>query len=479
MNRAYRLIILAVAAAVALSACAANPKAATSYSPRQIAEAVISAQGDISALLPLLPDDGYYADYITDIYQMDADKIKDGAIYYASGMQADEIAVFLVSGKSGADDAREALLRYADHRADVFMGYAPEQAAKLENGIVAVRGDYVALLVCKDPQKAESTFLACFSGKPPKIGDISKPSASGSGETAGVDPSAPGNAAATDSREPASTETETPAHDPSATGNPATGAPATDSPTSDPHETDSPLPPSDPATNTPATGTPATDTAKPDGSQTDAPVSSTHTPTPPATADDGSGYDSAAILKAWRGGDASGLSTKNRKILDVCSETIKSVIADGMSEYDKELAIHDWIVEWTGYDEEKLSHSPDAKPDPDHDNPYGAIFGKKAICSGYTSTFQLFMDMLGIECMTVNGCYSKSGEDHAWNMVRIDGDWYCVDVTWDDPLGGPWPASVRHMYFNVTTLFMIETGHQWDESATPVADAGKLYVVKD
>ena len=44
----------------------------------------------------------------------------------------------------------------------------------------------------------------------------------------------------------------------------------------------------------------------------------------------------------------------------------------------------------------------------------------KGICSGYASTFQLFMDLLGIEYVTVNGTSHSGTADHAWNMVRLD-----------------------------------------------------------
>jgi transglutaminase/protease-like cytokinesis protein 3 len=186
-------------------------------------------------------------------------------------------------------------------------------------------------------------------------------------------------------------------------------------------------------------------------------------------------YDPASIVKAWRSGDATGLTRKNRSILDACAEIIGAVITDGMSDYDKELAIHDWIIDWADYDVETMSNSPDAKPDPNNDNPYGTIYSKKAICSGYTSTFQLFMDLLGVECITVHGFYTRTGGEHAWNMVRIDGEWYCVDVTWNDPIGVLLTPALKHLYFNVTSQFMRDTGHEWDEGTTPVADAGKLY----
>ena len=183
-------------------------------------------------------------------------------------------------------------------------------------------------------------------------------------------------------------------------------------------------------------------------------------------------YEPDAVLQAWKTGDASGLSEKNKRILDSASRVISELITDDMTEYEKELAIFDWIIDWADYDYETQNPLPSARPTPDNDNPYGPLFGKRAICSGYTSTFQLFMDMLEIECITVNGTAYRGTEEHAWNMVRLDGEWYCVDVTWGDPIGAfggnDW---VKHQFFNVTSRFMRETDHQWEESGVPEATA--------
>ena len=153
---------------------------------------------------------------------------------------------------------------------------------------------------------------------------------------------------------------------------------------------------------------------------------------------------------------------------------MNTLISDTMSDYEKELAIHDWIIGWASYDTEANNNSPNAKPDPDNDNPYGVLLHKKGICRGFTSTFQLLMDMLGIECISIDGTNS-GGDEHAWNMVRLDGEWYCVDVTWNNPVGSGWPDAMTHNYFNVTSQHMWETGHRWDRSSAPEATAPKLY----
>ena len=73
-------------------------------------------------------------------------------------------------------------------------------------------------------------------------------------------------------------------------------------------------------------------------------------------------------------------------------------------------------------------------------------------------------------------------DDHAWNMVKLDGEWYCVDLTWDDPVFSvdpafylpSWLAERHHRYFNVTSDDMRETGHQWDYDSVPEAAATRF-----
>jgi transglutaminase/protease-like cytokinesis protein 3 len=141
-----------------------------------------------------------------------------------------------------------------------------------------------------------------------------------------------------------------------------------------------------------------------------------------------------------------------------------------MSDYEKERTIHDWMIEWAHYDIEANNQAPDARSNPENDNPYGLLIDREAICTGYAGTFQLFMDLLDIECLTVEGAAYLSTNDHAWNMVRLDGEWYCVDLTWNDPtLESDAEAWDYHMFFNVTSDYMRETEHIWDDEDTPEA----------
>ena len=514
MRRIAGTIGIFALAFVLLASCGKKAESVSMYSPAQIAEAIISAQDGISPLEPLIPGDDYFSEYMENIYQIDAGAIKDGAIYYAHGIKADEISVFRLADISYSKDIKDALMTYKERRAETFMGYAPGEAAILENGTVVTNGEYVALLICEAPQNAQSVFLACFSADPPKIDkDIVLLHPDNNNDTTDADfeadereqfsvyddPSSdkPDDDRPDDEKPGGDIPDETPDDEKPGDDRPTDSSPTDDkptdaSPTDDKPTDDKPTDekPTDekPTDEKPTDGKPTDDKPTDDKPTDEKPTDDKPTddkPTDDKPADDKPGsdgptvqddiYDPASILKAWQSGDTTGLSNKNLSILDACKEVIGALIDKNMSDYEKELAIHDWIVGWVAYDEETLSNSPNAKPDPDNDNPYGALYHKKAICSGYTSTFQLFMDLLGIECITVHGSYTLTGEEHAWNMVRIGGEWYCVDVTWDDPLGNYIPADKRHEYFNVPSRYMKATRHQWDESTTPVADADQLF----
>lgn len=183
-------------------------------------------------------------------------------------------------------------------------------------------------------------------------------------------------------------------------------------------------------------------------------------------------YSESRIISAYRSGSRNGLDAHDIAILDAVDFVLTEVLQPGMSDYERELAVHDYIIDKAEYDSDTLSILPFFQNSPENTNPYGALIDGRAVCSGYSSTFQLFMKLIGIECITVHGEGNHDREEHAWNMVRLDGDWYCVDVTWDDPTGLSFVSeSLAHKYFNVTSDFMRNTNHFWDESEVPEAAA--------
>lgn len=179
--------------------------------------------------------------------------------------------------------------------------------------------------------------------------------------------------------------------------------------------------------------------------------------------DDMTLFDNSAILSAWRSGDDSGLSKEDKAVLDAARAVFDQCVTPDMSGYDKELALYAWLTKNVRYD--RTHYEPQGAPRTSYE-PYGPLIEGKGVCLGYATTFQLLMDMAEIECITVVGAAFYSREDHAWNMVRFNGNWYCVDPTWDE---GDAPGLFS--YFNVTSDWMASTDHQWDYAAVPEATA--------
>lgn len=137
-------------------------------------------------------------------------------------------------------------------------------------------------------------------------------------------------------------------------------------------------------------------------------------------------------------------------------------ITGDMSPYERELAIHDRLVEQTAYDE--------SQSQPQIHNLYGVLVNRLAVCDGYSKAFQYLLYQAGVPCLFVTG--QSQGEGHAWNLVQLDGAYYHVDITWDDPVyNGIREADkpVFYGYFNVTTA-QIREDHTMDAENYPLPD---------
>lgn len=191
--------------------------------------------------------------------------------------------------------------------------------------------------------------------------------------------------------------------------------------------------------------------------------------------DDMTLFDSSAILSAWESGDDSALSREDRDILDAAKVVLARWVGSAESDYDKESAVYAWLTTQVSYD--RTHYEKQGAPRSSYE-PYGPLIEGKGVCLGYATTFQLLMDMAGVECITVVGAAYYSREDHAWNMVKLDGEWYCVDATWDHSNFNGDYQEYRELgldqyrnYFNVTSDWMADTDHQWDYDNTPEATA--------
>ena len=143
-----------------------------------------------------------------------------------------------------------------------------------------------------------------------------------------------------------------------------------------------------------------------------------------------------------------------RRKFDERVEDILSGITPTMTEFEKELYIHDMLVDRNTYEYGDNCYTA-----------YGALVDGNSVCDGYAKAFQCLLMRTGIQSFRVVG-YGNGGS-HAWNYVRIDGKYYQTDSTWND--GGD---SYNHNYFNLTDQAM-GVDHQIDpvEYPLPVCDS--------
>ena len=136
---------------------------------------------------------------------------------------------------------------------------------------------------------------------------------------------------------------------------------------------------------------------------------------------------------------------------DAATAKALSGITNDMSQYDIELYLHDYLVNNVKY----------VKSVSNAHNAYGALVNGQAVCEGYARAFQYLLMQAGISSFVVTG--QSKGEGHAWNLVKIDGEYYYVDVTWDDQDNG----KNFYAYFNVTTAQLEEDHTIISEFYTP------------
>lgn len=143
------------------------------------------------------------------------------------------------------------------------------------------------------------------------------------------------------------------------------------------------------------------------------------------------------------------------------AEILKNIIKPDMKDYQKALAIHDYIVNNSNYDEE--NYNKDTVPAESYTD-YGILINGKAVCEGYAKAMFRLLNEAGIKTLYVTG--TADGIPHAWNIVQLGGEYYHIDATWDDPLTGGRGSVLSHDYFNITDSVMAKD-HIWDRSKYP------------
>jgi len=139
-----------------------------------------------------------------------------------------------------------------------------------------------------------------------------------------------------------------------------------------------------------------------------------------------------------------------------------------LSPLEQALLAHDYLVSLCHYDWETATTG---ELNGDHlGTAYGAFVDHNVVCQGYTLAYKILMQELGIPCV-----YALSeGMNHIWNVIQLDGEWYHIDLTWDDYVPDI-EGFVRHMFFLISDETIADEDHGHYGWAADVVCTDKSY----
>ena len=138
-------------------------------------------------------------------------------------------------------------------------------------------------------------------------------------------------------------------------------------------------------------------------------------------------------------------------------QVVASIIKPSMTTFQKVKAVNDYIVSNATYGENTKSSPHSA---------HALLMEGQAVCQGYALLAYKMLDQIGVEVQYVEGVVNGK-EAHAWNLVKLDGKWYHLDTTWNDPLPNRVGTS-SYDYFLVTDA-QLKKDHKWVASDYPAA----------
>lgn len=141
-------------------------------------------------------------------------------------------------------------------------------------------------------------------------------------------------------------------------------------------------------------------------------------------------------------------------------EILKKLLKPGMNDHEKVKAINDWVILNLKYDTSLQKYTA-----------YDGLSTGSTVCQGYSLLTYKLLKEAGIQNKIVEGtAYSEGkpqGQLHAWNLVLVDGKWYHLDTTWNDPVPNR-EGSVSYTYY-LKNDSQMGKDHTWIKSY-PVAN---------
>lgn len=107
-----------------------------------------------------------------------------------------------------------------------------------------------------------------------------------------------------------------------------------------------------------------------------------------------------------------------RSAMEEAYQNVLAQISEGADDYEKVQTVYTYVIDNTAYQESN-----------DDQSIAGTFWKKEAVCAGYAGAVQYLLERLGVSCIYVDGSAAGSTEGHAWNIVKLDGEYYYVDAT--------------------------------------------------
>lgn len=180
--------------------------------------------------------------------------------------------------------------------------------------------------------------------------------------------------------------------------------------------------------------------------------------------------DGYRIYRLWSEGKTNELSTIEKTTLETALSIVDKAKAECQNELELELYIHDYICSMLEAPYKLLDFQSinfgvsEAKAPESNERATGTIKGGKADCEGYADLFYLLSSLAGLETRYIVGALDGTG--HAWNAVKLDGEWYFVDVGNDDYTNNLFSFNTidvqnHYLYFNMGAD-IAENSFKWD-----------------
>lgn len=133
------------------------------------------------------------------------------------------------------------------------------------------------------------------------------------------------------------------------------------------------------------------------------------------------------------------------EINNIVDKFIKNNIYAALNDREKIRRFHDFLIENSIYDENyKLDMNKNSYPYHPY-NAYGPLIEGLGICSGYSEAMAIFLDKIGVKN------YRIASDEHIWNYIYLESNWYHLDLTWDDPVTSNGQQVILNDFFLITT----------------------------